>query len=138
MDRETGRLTVFFEEPFWTGVFECIWNGRLRVCRVIFGSEPKDGEVYDFILRNYYKLKYSSEITADIKKTAGNPKRIRREVRKSVKCRGVGTKSQLALKLQREQSKVERKIISRERREAEKQRQFELKRQKRKKKRRGR
>ena len=46
--------------------------------------------------------------------------------------------SQQALKLQQEQLKTERKIISREQREAEKQRQFELKQQKRKKMHKGR
>ena len=51
---------------------------------------------------------------------------------------GIGTKSQQALKLQQEQLKTERKIVSREYREAEKQRQFELKQQKRKEKHKGR
>ncbi len=51
---------------------------------------------------------------------------------------GIGTKSQQALKLQQEQLKTERKIVSREQREAEKQRQFELKQQKRKEKHKGR
>ena len=41
-------------------------------------------------------------------------------------------KSQQALKLQQEQLKTERKTMSREQREAEKQRQFELRQQKRK------
>ena len=44
---------------------------------------------------------------------------------------------QQALQLQREENKLERKVISREMREAEKQRQFELKQQKRKEKHRG-
>ena len=61
-----------------------------------------------------------------------NPKRVQREVRKQVQNTGIGTKSQQALKLQQEQLKTERKIVSREQKEAEKQRQFELKRQKRK------
>ena len=33
MDKVIGRLTVFFEEPFWVGVFERIENGRLSVAR---------------------------------------------------------------------------------------------------------
>ena len=113
MDKVVGRLTVFFEQPFWVGVFECISEGKLSVCKVTFGAEPKDYEVYDFVL-------------------------IRREVRKQVQNTGIGTKSQQALKLQQEQSKTEHKTMSREQREAEKQRQFELKQQKRKKKHRGR
>ena len=51
---------------------------------------------------------------------------------------GIGTKSQQALQLQREEHKLERKAIRRKQKEAKKQRQFELKQQKRKKKHRGR
>ena len=47
---DTGRLTVFFEGPFWVGVFERISDGKLSACKVIFGAEPRDCEVWDFIL----------------------------------------------------------------------------------------
>ena len=50
MDRGKAGLTVFFEGPFWVGVFERIEDGRLSVCRVVFGSEPRDYEVLEFIL----------------------------------------------------------------------------------------
>ena len=138
MDKVSGRLTVFFEEPFWTGVFERISDGKLSVCKVTFGAEPKDYEVYDFVLSNYYHLRFSPAVATDVKETGRNPKRIQREVRKQVQNAGIGTKSQQALKLQQEQLKTERKTVSREQREAEKQRQFELKQQKRKEKHRGR
>ena len=46
MDKVSGRLTVFFEEPFWIGVFERISEGKLSVCKVTFGAEPKNYEVY--------------------------------------------------------------------------------------------
>ena len=137
MDKVSGRLTVFFEEPFWIGVFERISEGKLSVCKVTFGAEPKDYEVYDFVLRNYYRLKFSPAVATDVKEAVRNPKRVQREVRKQVQNTGIGT-SQQALKLQQEQLKTERKTVSREQREAEKQRQFELKQQKRKKKHRGR
>ncbi len=51
MDKVSGRLTVFFEEPFWVGVFECVSDGKLSVCKVTFGAEPKDYEIYDFVLK---------------------------------------------------------------------------------------
>lgn len=66
------------------------------------------------------------------KESGRNPKRIKREVRKQIQNTGIGTKSQ------QEQLKTERKTVSREQREAQKQRQFELKQQKRKEKHRGR
>ncbi len=138
MDKVASKLTVFFEEPFWVGVFECISEDILSVCKVTFGAEPTDYEVYDFILKNYDRLKFSPAVTPEIKKGSHNPKRIRREVRKQVQHIGIGTKSQQAIKLLQEQLKTNSKTLSREQREAEKQRQFELKRQKRKEKHRGR
>ncbi|MBS5388620.1 MAG: YjdF family protein [Clostridiales bacterium] len=138
MDKVSGRLTVFFEGPFWVGVFECISEEKLSVCKVTFGAEPKDYEVYEFVLKNYYRLRFSSAVATDVKETVRNPKRIQREVRKQVQNIGISTKSQQALKLQQEQFKIERKTLSREQREAEKQRQFELKQQKRKEKHKGR
>lgn len=138
MDRESGRLTVFFDEPFWVGVFEQIYEGKLSVCKVTFGAEPKDYEVHDFILKNYYRLRFSPAVETAVKEIGRNPKRVQREVRRQVQNTGVGTKAQQALKLQQEQLKTERRTVSREQREAEKERQFELKQQKKKEKHRGR
>lgn len=119
-------------------MFERVADGKLSVCKVTFGAEPKDYEIYDFVLKNYYRLQFSPAVETDVKETGRNPKRVQREVRKQVQNTGIGTKSQQALKLQQEQLKIERKIVSREQREAEKQRQYELKQQKRKAKHRGR
>lgn len=138
MDKVTSKLTVFFQEPFWIGVFERMSEGRLSVCKVTFGAEPKDYEVHDFVLKNYYRLRFSLDVVTDVKEVGRNPKRVQREVHKQVQNVGIGTKSQQALKLQQEQMKTERKIANREQRELEKQRQFELRQQKKKEKHRGR
>ena len=37
-----SKLTIYYEEPFWVGVFERIDNGKLSVCKVTFGAEPTD------------------------------------------------------------------------------------------------
>ena len=136
MDKVSGKLTVFFEEPFWVGVFERVLDGKLSACKVTFGVEPKDYEIYDFVLKNYYQLRFSPAVA--IEEVGRNLKRVQRKVRKQVQNTGIGTKSQQALKLQHEQLKTERKTVNREQREAQKQRQFELKQQKRKEKHRGR
>ena len=138
MDKVSGKLTVFFGDPFWVGVFERVSDGKLSVCKVTFGAEPKGYEIYDFVLKNYDRLQFSLAVATDVKETDRNSKRVQREVRKQVQNIGIGTKSQQALKLQQEQLKTERKTMSREQREAEKQRQYELKQQKRKEKHRGR
>lgn len=137
MGKTSGKLTVYFEEPFWVGVFERVDNNKLSVCKVTFGAEPKDYEIWEFILKHYYDLKVSPAVETAIKQSADNPKRRSRNARKQVENTGIGTKSQQALKLQQEESKAERRQISKEQRDAEKQKQFELKKQKRREKHKG-
>ena len=137
MEKVTGKLTVFFEEPFWIGVFEQIENGKLVVAKVTFGPEPKDYEVYDLILKCYYDLQFSPPVTAVVAEMKKNPKRIQRDIKKQLQDIGIGTKSQQALKLQQEQFKTVRKHRNREQKEAAAERMFELKQQKKKNKHRG-
>ena len=128
---------MFFEEPFWVGVFERIEDGKLSVCKVTFGAEPKDYEVCDYILHHYYELVFSPAIETEIRQAADNPKRRNRNARKQLENTGIGTKSQQALQRQREEMKTERRQVSREEREAEAQRRFVMKQEKKKEKRRG-
>ena len=137
MDKVNGKLTVYFEEPFWVGVFERIENGRLTVAKVTFGAEPKDYEIQKYIQRYYFSLKFSPAVDTVVKETKRNPKRIKREAKKQIQETGIGTKSQQALKLQQEQNKQERKVRSREKREADQLRMFEQKQQKKREKHRG-
>ena len=138
MGEEQCELTVFFEKTFWVGVFERIENGKLSVAKVTFGAEPKDFEIYEFVLKHYYDLQFSPAVATVVKESKQNPKRIQREIKKALAQTGIGTKSQQALKLQQEQNKQERKVRSREQKLAEAERLFELKQQKKKEKHRGR
>ncbi len=131
-----GSLKVFFDDPFWVGVFDIYQSGRLTAAKITFGAEPKDSEVYEFVLQNYYRLKFSPPVETLLKEKKTNPKRLQREARK-VPVEYVGTKSQQALKLQQEQNKAERHIAARQRKEEKKQRDFKLKQKKRKEKHRG-
>ncbi|WP_296629019.1 YjdF family protein [uncultured Negativibacillus sp.] len=138
MDERIGKLTVYFDNPFWVGVFERIEDDKLSVCKVTFGAEPKDYEVFQFILKNYSQLKFSPSVDVKVRKEAKNPKRMQREARKQTALSGIGTKSQQALQQQREENKLIRKTISKQMQEAENQRRYDLKQQKRKEKHRGR
>lgn len=51
MDSDLTRLTVFFEAPFWVGVFERFEGGTLSVCKITFGAEPKDYDVLSYVLK---------------------------------------------------------------------------------------
>ena len=62
---------------------------------------------------------------------------MQRNAKKQMQENGIGTKSQQALKLQQEQNKLERRVRSKEKKEAEEQRMFELKQQKKREKHRG-
>ncbi|MDU2374655.1 YjdF family protein [Anaerococcus vaginalis] len=131
------KCTVFFEDPFWVGVFERNENGKLSVAKVTFGAEPKDCEILDFVLKHYYDLQFSSVVATVVKETKKNPKRVQRDVRKEMKKTGICTKSQQALKLQQEQNKQQRKVQNREQNRAKARRKFELKQKKKKEKHRG-
>ncbi len=133
-----GKLTVYFEDPLWVGVFERIEDGKLSVCKVTFGAEPKDCEVWEFILRHYCELEFSPAVETGSRQPADNPKRRQREARKQLERTGVGTKSQQALQMQLEKNKQERNVKSREQKLAEEERLFALKQQKKKEKHRGR
>ena len=130
-------LTVFFDNPFWVGVFERVDEGKLSVCKVTFGAEPKDYDVWEFVLRHYDELVFSPAVETETRQTADNPKRRLRNARKQTERSGIGTRSQQALQMQREEMKTERRQISREQRDVEAQRRFEMKQMKKKEKRRG-
>ena len=138
MGEVKSRLTVYFEEPFWVGVFERYEGEKLSVAKITFGAEPKDYDIYEFVLRRYYSLQFGPAVAAVAKEAKKNPKRMHKDINKSLGKTGIGTKSQQALRLQQEQRKLERKAKSREEKQAEADRRFELKQQKKKEKRRGR
>ena len=132
MSIRTGKLTVFFEEPFWVGIFERVENGKLSVSKVTFGTEPKDYEIWEFVLKEYDRLQFSPSVEVTAKELTKNPKKLQREIHKQMLDRGVGTKSQQALKLQQEQRKQQRKSKSREDKLAEEKKMFDLKQKKKK------
>ncbi|WP_330587915.1 DUF2992 family protein [Anaerocolumna sedimenticola] len=42
MDKVQISLSVFFEAPFYIGICERRTGDYLTVCKITFGSEPKD------------------------------------------------------------------------------------------------
>lgn len=137
---ETGYavLTVLFEDPFWVGIYERREGRAYQVCKITFGAEPKDYEVYALLLEQWRQLPFSPSMEgAAPEERRINPKRMRRQIEKSLRSTGIGTKAQQALQLQREQGKEARKKASREEREAEADRQFALRREKQREKHKG-
>lgn len=132
------KLTLLFEEPFWIDLYEKECDGKYEVCKITFGTEPKNCEVYCFMLENWSKLRFSPSIELEnVDAKHLNPKRIQREIHKQLNNTGIGTKAQQALKRQHEEGKIENKARSREQHAAEKAKNFEIKQAKRRAKHRG-
>lgn len=133
-----ARLTVYFEPPFWVGLYQREDGDGLRVCRVVFGGEPRDQQVLDYFQSHWRELVFTPPAAGGaIPDRAVNPKRARREARKAVQPAGAGTKAQQALQLQREQLRTARTAASKERREARRERKLALRQEKRREKHRG-
>ncbi len=133
-----GKLTVYFDDPFWVGVFEREDDTGYRVSRVVFGPEPTDAELYEYIRHEYKKLDFGKPIKGQVKIIRKkNFKRMQREVRKEIYEEGVGTKAQQAMKLDLALNKKERQVTTREMLEAEKALKFQIKQEKKKEKHRG-
>lgn len=131
------KLTVYFEDPFWVGVFETFSGGNLKVAKVTYGSEPNDQEIYEFILKYYGRLQFSPAVKMKFKQRKKNPKRLLKEAKKQMRDNGTGTKSMQALKLQHEQQKQKRKLQNIKQKRMNEKRMFELKQQKKKEKHKG-
>lgn len=139
MDTTAATFTVYFEEPFWVGVYERTAGGKAEACRVVFGAEPKDYEVYGFLLNHWERMRFSPPVAAaEAKAQIRNPKRARRAAQQSLARTGTGTKAQQALQMQREQNKQARKENRKQLSEEEKTRRFALRQQRKKEKHRGR
>jgi len=133
-----GKLTVYFEDPYWIGIFEREDETGYRVSRVVFGSEPTDAELYEYIQQNYTHLDFSKPLKNQIKiERKKNFKRMQREVRKEMYEEGVGTKAQQAMRLQVELNKKERQVNSREKQREEEALKFKMRQEKKREKRKG-
>lgn len=138
MEYVNSSFVITFESPFWVGIYECEEESGYRIAKVTFGSEPKGGEVYQFILQRWQKLKVSESIEANRKNPRHlNPKRMQRQIKKQLEEKGIGTKAQQAVKLQQGEGKIARKCYLKKQKEQKKELKFNLKQDKRKEKHRG-
>ena len=123
------KLTVFFENGFWVGVVEDVQESRVKACRHIFGSEPHDAEVLEFVWQEMMPLLDRTSQTVagrDQLVRKVNPKRLAREAAAEMAQRGAGTLAQQALAKELEHRKLERKVVSKAQAEADKARKREI------------
>lgn len=139
MPKNECALTVYFDPPFWVGLYRRQEDGMLAVCKITFGAEPRDSDVYEFLLVHWRELRFSPAVAVNVlPDSPANPKRRQREIRRELERAGtVGTKAQQALQAQRESQKAESKYHRQECKELAAKRKFALRQEKRKEKRRG-
>ncbi|HNR64332.1 MAG TPA: YjdF family protein [Thermotogota bacterium] len=131
-------LTVFFEDPFWVGVVERAENDCLSTAKIVFGSEPTDRLVFQFILDSYQTLRFSEPVQGGLTAIkAKNPKRLQREIRDALLQKGVSTRSQMAMQQERERLKSLHEAEKKRNREENERERYRLRQQKKKERHRG-
>ncbi len=130
-------FTVFFEQPFWKGIYERVENNQISVAIVVFGAEPSDAEVFEYLNTHFLSFRFTKSLEIQKPKIIQNYKRLQRNIKKQTQQKGIGTKSQQALQQQREQSKIESKSKSKQLKKQLQQQQFEIKQLKKKEKKKG-
>jgi hypothetical protein len=137
----TIQATIFFEKRFWVGVFERTDKEGYCVARHIFGIEPTDPEIYEFVLNHYQELNFGKpkEFTLEIKRM--NPQRVQKKVRREMErlkeTARPSTFAQDYMREELEKKKLAKKCQSSAEKQAYKEEQFTLKQQKKKEKHRG-
>ena len=110
MDRNECCFTVLFQPPFWVGIGERWTEEGYQAARVVFGAEPSDAQVYQWVLSFWHRLPFTdAEAGERPKDIPANPKRLQREAAKAARTAGASTKAQEALARQREADSLERR-----------------------------
>ena len=105
MDRNVSSFTVCFQPPFWVGIAERWTADGYEAARVVFGPEPSDAQIYQWLGVEWHKLRFSPAAPGERARVRPeNPKRVRREARKTLESSGAGTRAQQALAREREQA----------------------------------
>lgn len=102
------EFEVFHDGRFWVGVLTVHTDIGVQASRVVFGAEPSDAELYDFLQKNGHRLLREADTNPSVSDAARslptrNPKRAARESARAVR-RGLSTASQEALNRAREQA----------------------------------
>jgi len=135
------KVTIRPENALWVGIFERVEAGKITAARVIFGKEPTDPELYEWLLSHFDELNFSAPQDFKLTIKRKSPKRVQREVRKEMeKAASTSRKASLAqeaLRLELEKNKKLKKSQSKEEKIALTERRFLEKQEKKKQKKRG-
>ena len=138
MDRNVSSFTVCFQPPFWVGIAEQWTADGYEAARVVFGPEPSDAQIYQWLGGGVAQAAVQSCRSGERARVRPeNPKRVRREARKTLESSGAGTRAQQALAREREQAGERLRRERRQRRLQSEEERFRLRQQKKREKKRG-
>lgn len=58
MERNISQFTVLFQPPFWVGIAERWSQDGYQAARVVFGAEPTDAQLYQWLQREWPRLPF--------------------------------------------------------------------------------
>lgn len=141
MKQAIVKATVTLENSLWVAIFERTDKKGYAVARVVFGDEPSDPELYEFISHQFFQLKFTEPREFKLVVKRMNPKRLQRMVKREMEKAKAGlpaaTRAQEVLRQELEKNKKARKTISRAEKQAKAEEKFQQKQAKKKKKQRG-
>ncbi|HPH78514.1 MAG TPA: YjdF family protein [bacterium] len=135
------KATISFNGQFWQAMFEQIAHRRMTIAHTFFPSEPTASEIYQYILRHFSQLRFTSPQSFVLTIKSPNHKRqqraIKRELSKLRANAKVETYAQQVLRQEQEKNKLCTKSISRQAKQQAVLRKFRLRQAKKKAKHRG-
>lgn len=104
-----ARLSVFFDDPFWVGLYELQDQTHYQIVRILFGAEPQDGQLLKLVY-HAEKLDWfqTAQESQPVLQKKLNPKRRQKVAGQEMTQKVMGTKAQQAMKRQQEMRKAER------------------------------
>ena len=76
MSRIKSRLTVFFlRNRSGSACSSRETDGVICAARVVFGAQPTDAEVFEFVLRHADRLRYGPPVEGRLSRETANPKK---------------------------------------------------------------
>lgn len=133
----SSTLTLYHDGQFWIGIVEHVEDGTVSAARIVFGAEPSDEEVLEFVIGKWGSMRFVGGVEARPEKRSANPKRRQREASKQLSKRGTSTKTQAALSRARDELKEESRANRVQRKREEEAERFSKRMAKKKEKRKG-
>ncbi len=111
------KLTIYHDGQYWVGVVEEFADNKLKAACHIFGSEPYDSDVLQFVNRCMLACLRQAKAGVEVKVPArpSSPKRAAREAAKEARKTGVSTFAQEAIKMDYASRKSEKLVASKQR-----------------------